>query len=45
MPKPIAIIILNNPGPKAAEIAIDSSMLGWDGTARYLLVLLEMLNE
>ncbi len=27
------------------HIMIDSSMLGWDGTARYLLVLLEMLNE
>lgn len=27
------------------HILIDSSMLGWDGTARYLLVLLEMLNE
>jgi cytidylate kinase len=27
------------------DIMIDSSLLGWDKTAKYLLVLIEMLNE
>ena len=27
------------------DLLIDSSMLGWEKTAKYLLVLIEMLNE
>ena len=27
------------------DILIDSSMLGWERTAKYLLMLVEMLNE
>ena len=27
------------------DLLIDSSMLGWEGTAKYILMLLEMLHE